>query len=72
MKITPQQLKSAGISIDALATAERKIAKYERAFRRIDEYIDGAKTFIDPTELVGKMLDEIRRVYPAKQRKGKR
>lgn len=65
-RISAQQLKGAGIALSALLTAERKISKYESAFRRIlrllkGEYIAGPVT-------VRQIETVIERVYKPKRR----
>jgi hypothetical protein len=69
MTTTRQRLKYAGLDIDALREAERTIAKYERAFRRIWRLVK------DPTTYSCEHLDKIEaimeRVYPPKQRKAR-
>ena len=69
MTPTPRQLKGAGIDVSALATAEARIAKYERAFRRILRSIDD----VYPCGQIRSWVrGQIARVYqPPKQRKAK-
>ena len=69
MTPTPRQLKGAGIDVSALATAEARIAKYERAFRRILRVVD---SYDIPIWVVPQSVrKQIKRVYPPKQRKAK-
>jgi hypothetical protein len=66
MTTTRQRLKYAGLDIDALREAERTIAKYERAFRRILRRWRSNEFFG-----MGDLIDEVAKVYPAKQRKAR-